>query len=459
MLECDGCGTCLSSHSRGSSRGTIDCRGPQRGRPRARRFRAPSACARTGMGTPEPHAGAALAGAAPALLAGGGPPCGLSLPFAAPLPTVQTARPPRCADLIQAVTYIPPLTYFAVNPMPVSSLRLRLAVILSFWWCAAVAQQTAAAPLRLADAVARAVEHYPAVIAAQRQSDQAQAAVALRRTDALPDVRWTAQFDRATDNNTPGLLLGNGLPTISGPVAAHYAWQGYTTSSGGAVLSWEAYDFGRRAAGVDFYRQLSLRSQEQVRETQLEVGAHAADVYLAMLAAGQSVALAAADVERWRTLDRLVHVLVDQQLRPGADGSRIDAELAAAELALARANDELARQQAALAEAVGAPLETMTLAGEDLLARAPDEDGGVNGTALGGTPPLDAAPLLRAQQFIIRATQANQRQLRLSDRPRFSLLASGYGRGTSLLAGTRLLPDWNGIAPIGAGNWLLGLGV
>ncbi|HXE31808.1 MAG TPA: TolC family protein, partial [Terriglobales bacterium] len=343
--------------------------------------------------------------------------------------------------------------------MPASSLRLRLAVILSFWWCAAVAQQTAAAPLRLADAVARAVEHYPAVIAAQRQSDQAQAAVALRRTDALPDVRWTAQFDRATDNNTPGLLLGNGLPTISGPVAAHYAWQGYTTSSGGAVLSWEAYDFGRRAAGVDFYRQLSLRSQEQVRETQLEVGAHAADVYLAMLAAGQSVALAAADVERWRTLDRLVHVLVDQQLRPGADGSRIDAELAAAELALARANDELARQQAALAEAVGAPLETMTLAGEDLLARAPDEDGGVNGTALGGTPPLDAAPLLRAQQFIIRATQANQRQLRLSDRPRFSLLASGYGRGTSLLAGTRLLPDWNGIAPIGAGNWLLGLGV
>ncbi|HXE32208.1 MAG TPA: type II toxin-antitoxin system PemK/MazF family toxin [Terriglobales bacterium] len=35
--------------------------GPQRGRPRARRFRAPSAYARTGMGTREPHAGAALA--------------------------------------------------------------------------------------------------------------------------------------------------------------------------------------------------------------------------------------------------------------------------------------------------------------------------------------------------------------------------------------------------------------
>ncbi|HXE30749.1 MAG TPA: MBL fold metallo-hydrolase, partial [Terriglobales bacterium] len=68
---------------------TIDWRGPQRG------FAARPACARTGMGTPEPHAGAALAGAAPALLAGGGPPCGISRPFAPTLPTVQTARPPR----------------------------------------------------------------------------------------------------------------------------------------------------------------------------------------------------------------------------------------------------------------------------------------------------------------------------------------------------------------------------
>ena len=89
------------AHSRKSvlSDGLFDGRGPQRGRPRARRFRAPSACARTGMGTPEPHAGAALAGAAPALLAGGGPPGGISQPFALTLPTVQTARPPRLARL------------------------------------------------------------------------------------------------------------------------------------------------------------------------------------------------------------------------------------------------------------------------------------------------------------------------------------------------------------------------
>src|SRR6185437_15327446 len=73
----------------GLFRTVFDGRGPQRG------CAARPASARPGMGTPEPHAGAALAGTAPALLAGGGPPCGIPQPFAPTLPAVQTARPPR----------------------------------------------------------------------------------------------------------------------------------------------------------------------------------------------------------------------------------------------------------------------------------------------------------------------------------------------------------------------------
>src|SRR6185312_13997271 len=77
--------------SKDVGRPPFDGRGPQRG------CAARPACARTGMGTPVPHAGAALAGTAPALLAGGGPPCGISRPFAPTLSAVQTARPPRLA--------------------------------------------------------------------------------------------------------------------------------------------------------------------------------------------------------------------------------------------------------------------------------------------------------------------------------------------------------------------------
>lgn len=306
-------------------------------------------------------------------------------------------------------------------------------------------------PLTLPQAVAAAFAHYPAVLAAARQADAATAAVALKRAEYLPDFRLVAQEDRASDNNTPGLLIANGLPTISGPVAAHFTWSGFTTSSGGAIFAWEAFDFGRRAAGVDFYRALAARAAAQSREAQLEAGAHAADVYLAALAAAQGVRVAAADIARWQTLDRTVHVLVNQQLRPGADASRADAELAAAQLGQVGAQDQFARQLAALAEAVGAPAADIQLAGDDLLQHVPAPP-----------PPAAAAPtppLLEAQAQAVLASQFALLQSVRGDRPRFALLASGYGRGTSVLSGARNLAVWDGAAPFSAGNWVVGVGV
>lgn len=313
--------------------------------------------------------------------------------------------------------------------------------------------QAAPAQLRLNDAVQLAVHNYPAVLAAQRAAQQTQAAVGLAKTGYLPDLRLVSQFDRATDNNTPGLLISNGLPTISGPVAPQYSWQSVWTSSAGAVLSWEVFDFGRRGAGVNFYRELAARSNEQVRQVQLDVAAHAADAFLASLAAEQAVKVAQADVERWQTVSRIVHVLVNQQLRPGADGSRADAELAGARIGLARAQNELDRARATLAEALGMPAATATLEGNELLARVPALPADTAG------PDLGALPSLRAQQAAILATAAQQKQLRLADRPRFYLLGGAYGRGTGLPAGSRDVAVAGGFAPVSAGNWVAGVGI
>lgn len=310
------------------------------------------------------------------------------------------------------------------------------------------AAQTAPA-LQLPQAVAAALARYPAVLAAQRQTQAAQAAVELQRTAFAPDLRLVAQFDRASDNNTPGLLLGNGLPTISGPVAAHFSWQAATTSSAGALFSWEAFDFGRRAAGVDFFRSLAARADALGRQAQLEAGAHAADVFLADLAAEQGVRVATADVARWQTVDQIVRVLVQQQLRPGADSSRADAELAAAQLGLARAQQELARQQAALAQALGQATAQIPIDGSSLLQRTPAAPS--SATAL--------QPLLLAQTQTVAAAGFALRQSQLGDRPHFNLLGSAYGRGTSLLSGTRNLAVAGGVLPASAGNWVLGVGM
>ncbi|MGH9518872.1 MAG: TolC family protein, partial [Terriglobales bacterium] len=115
----------------------------------------------------------------------------------------------------------------------------------------------------------------------------------------------------------------------------------------------------------------------------------------------------------------------------------------------ARAQQELARQQAALAEALGQPAAQFTIEGQDLLQRNPTAS----------APPALAPPLLTAQRQAISAASFALRQSQLADRPRFALLGSGYGRGTSLLSGTRRLAVADGILPFSAGNWVLGAGV
>src|SRR2546425_900834 len=81
----------------------------------------------------------------------------------------------------------------------------------------------------------------------------------------------------------------------------------------------------------------------------LEVGAAAADSFLTILAAQQTVEAAKAGVERARVLDRVVETLVKNELRPGAESSRTRAELALAETQLIRAEQTVEESRAALA--------------------------------------------------------------------------------------------------------------
>ena len=71
-----------------------------------------------------------------------------------------------------------------------------------------------------------------------------------------------------------------------------------------------------------------------------------AAAFLDLVAAQRAVTAAQADFDRREVLRRTVQTLVDNQLRPGAEASRADAERAAAKTRLIQA-----QQAAALAEA------------------------------------------------------------------------------------------------------------
>ena len=289
---------------------------------------------------------------------------------------------------------------------------------------AAVAQQpgSGSSSLTLDGAVEYAVSHYPAIRAAMQRRAAASGGIGLARTAYLPAANALWQGNRATRNNTFGLLLPQSVvPSISGPVLTSTSDRGVWGSAAGLLLSWEPFDFGYRRAQVDAARANERVASAGVEISRLEIGAATANAFLAAVAAQQQVRAAQADMDRRQVFSRVVHALVNNQLRPGADASRSDAELAAARIALIQAQVQERVARAELADFLGMPAANLVLDAAPLLQIPP---GGMPGRNLASHPEA-AAQNARVQQTAAQARAADR-----SYYPRFNLQASISGRGT-----------------------------
>jgi outer membrane protein TolC len=208
--------------------------------------------------------------------------------------------------------------------------------------------------LTLEEAVDFALKNYPAVRAALERVTAAQAGVGLARTNYLPRADMVWQTNRATDNNITGLVLPQSIiAPISGPVPIGTSNRSAWGSAAGLLFSWEPVDFGYRGAKVGAARAARDQATAEASPTRLDVAVATVNAYLTVLAAQRTLRAADADVQRRETFDKAVRVLVDNQLRAGADSSRADAELARARVNLARAQQQEKISRAALADILG----------------------------------------------------------------------------------------------------------
>ncbi|HKE04618.1 MAG TPA: TolC family protein [Blastocatellia bacterium] len=278
-------------------------------------------------------------------------------------------------------------------------------------------------PLDLEAAVELALGNYPAIRAAQAQRQAAEAGVDLARANYLPraDLMW--QQNRATRNNVFGLLLPQSvIPAISGPQLDNTSVASAWGSAGGLLLSWEPFDFGLRKANVELARAVGRQAAANEAVTRLDVSAAAADAFLTLLAAEQTVEAAQAGVERAETLARAVRALVENQLRPGVDASRAVAELAAARNQLIQAEQNAVLARVNLAETIGEAGAEITIDPGPLLELPPPP------------PPIEVNfalhPLALAQTAAVGAARSREKLLDHSYFPRFNWQMAVFGRGT-----------------------------
>lgn len=318
---------------------------------------------------------------------------------------------------------------------------------LAAWTVPAQTVQPASAsqPLTLADALALAQQKYPAIKAALEQQTAAQNQVGLAKTAYLPRVDMLWQTNRATDNNRTGLLLPQGvLPSISGPVAVDAPGKSAWSSAGGTLVNWQPFDFGKRAGEVDFAQKSADAAARATDLTRLGIAASTASAYLDAAAAHELVGVAQANVSRMQTFANSVHVLVDNTLRPGADASQADAQLAIAQTQLIQAETQERIKLAALADFLELPTQQVMIDPSSVLAVPPVTD--PEATAINTHPAVQQEAALVARQT------AQLHILNRSYVPVFDLLGSISGRGTGINSQGNFLGGTSGLAP-STFNW------
>lgn len=315
------------------------------------------------------------------------------------------------------------------------------------------ARPTATTSLRqftVQQAVDYSLANYPAVRAALQQYDAARAGIGVARTNYLPSLNGVWQIDRGSRESVLGVLLPQN-PTIltgtQGGVTPH-ANRPFWTSGAGVLLSWEPFDLGYRRSEVRSAIATANRTQAQVKLTRLGVSSAVAEASLALLAQEQRVAASQADVNRRQIFNRSVHALVDAHLRPGADASRADAELAAARTRLIEADQNRDVARIALAQMLGLAGSSIQIVTGPFLALPPAQ--------VEETDSVTAHPAALTQQARIEEESARIRVLNHSYIPHFTTSALLSGRGSGEASTGAVEPGGAGLT-FTAYNWEAGL--
>jgi outer membrane protein TolC len=295
-------------------------------------------------------------------------------------------------------------------------------------------------PLTLSRAIEDSLKNYPSIRVSQEQSNAAAAAIQLARTAYLPRIDALAQVNRATRNNVFGLLFPqNVIPSMSGPVIGSNNLGSVWGSAVGALVAWEPFDFGLRAAGVEAANAGRAQSEAALRRTRFDVAVAAADAYLTLLAAQETTRAAQAGVDRADAVARSIRALVNAQLRPGADQSRAEAERAAATTQRIQAQQAVDVARANLAQFVGGDPASVAVTAGSVLQLPPDQTPNDVNTS--------ANPAIIEQNAAVEQARAQLRILERSYFPRFYLEAAAYARGTGAETNGDRLGGANGLAP------------
>jgi outer membrane protein len=308
-------------------------------------------------------------------------------------------------------------------------------------------QVLSAQPLRLRDAIEQAWQRFPTVEAARAELRSANAAIRVSQDAYLPHASLHGQVTRATRNNVLGMVMPNQtIAPITGLAFTPETGQSAFGTSVGMLLRWEAYDFGTRRARVEVATARQAEQQARVELVRYELADAVANRFFQVLALQQAMLAAEASAHRWKTTLTAVQALVDAGLRPGADASRLRAELVRSQAEVTLARQQHAQSRAELGRLLADPLLSATL--DSGFAAKPYT---LNAAGDGAT----SHPLLELRQAEQNTLSLAARAIEKEWRPKIELYSLAFGRGSGARIDGSFRGGAEGLYP-DIGNWGVG---
>lgn len=312
----------------------------------------------------------------------------------------------------------------------------------------AVPGQTAIhSPLTMAMVIQEAAHRYPAIRGAEAQREAARNAIGVAQAAYLPRADMLWQLNRATTNKTNLLPLGQSVVPIPTQPARETTGQSDWNTLTGVLLSWQPFDFGVRHAQVRVAQSGYESARRAADLTRLDVESAAAGAFLDLVAARQLVKVQQANVQRMEAFCHSIHVLVDNTLRPGAEASQADAQLAHARTQLIQAETQEKVRREALANLVQISSDQIQIDDSAVLGDEPSQ--------LDQGNPIEAHPMVERLTAIRDQAKEQLHLLNRSWVPAFSLYGSvsGLGAGLTGTPNPTFLGGTAGLAPQ-TYNWL-----
>lgn len=316
-------------------------------------------------------------------------------------------------------------------------------IVPAFILGALVSGASAAPSIEIDQAMAKGAKQHPQAGIDEANVHAAEARVDVARVKWLPDVEVFAQLDRSTSNTSVGVLFPEpGIPVLSGTAGRTFG-AGAFGSAIGATVSWDLLGFEQWDAQTDAANADVRRVQAAGTVSELDRGYLIGDRFISVVVGTERIKAAQAGVDRARVFVTIVKAAVDQNLRPGADLSRADAELSLAQTALIRAEADTQVSLGQFAEAFGSKSAAPLPAPGRLLDRASRLD-------LQQQPKVDIRKVAVTTE--IDAAQARKDAIETGDLPRVNAVGAVWARGGNDPGGIGadgLVPD--------VPNWVAGL--